>query len=165
MGVGGTSLLDGQWNGLSCGWSQCGQVIVLDHDHVMQTHAMVGASTAGHRIFFEKSPAWGGLACVQQLAGMLSHGIDKLPSQGGDPTETLQIIQGCALCGQDAGCRPFHLGDGRSTRQSHAILCCGLPQDLAIHLQEGFFHEAHATKHHVFAGHDLGTSHRPFRDD
>lgn len=110
VGVFGFDLLDGVLEVVVLVF--CEEVVVFDHDHVVEAHAVVGAAAAGDGVFFQPAPAWGGFACVEDFGGGIFDEVDVGFCGGGDGAESLEEVEGGAFGGEDAGGAAGDLEDG-----------------------------------------------------
>ena len=85
-------------------------MVILDHNPVIQTHAMVLRTTHAGGIFFHLAPARKGFAGIKQSGGRIAHRRDIAACGGGNARQMLQGIEGCAFRGQDAACIAFDHG-------------------------------------------------------
>ena len=72
-------------------------VVVLEHHHVVEADAVVGAAAAMHGILLEQTHVWGRLACVKQLGVKALEHLHHAVGLGGDTRHALHEIEGSAL--------------------------------------------------------------------
>ena len=76
-------------------------VIFLEQDGVVQSHAVIRAAAAGHRVSLRRAQAGQGLARVQQPGFRALEGIRVLADESGRAGQQLQKIEGGALSAQE----------------------------------------------------------------
>jgi hypothetical protein len=74
-----------------------GEVVVLEHDAVEETEAVIPATAAGHGVFFQHAPAGRGLARIQEAGAGFAEGVGVAAGLGGDAAEALEEIEGYAF--------------------------------------------------------------------
>ena len=77
-------------------------VVVLEHNHIVQADAMVGAAAAVDGIFLEQTHVGGCLAGVKKLGVKAFEHFDHTVGLGGDTRKALHEIECCTLGGKDA---------------------------------------------------------------
>mgnify|MGYP006081450395 CR=1 FL=1 len=73
-------------------------MVVLEHDAVEKSHAVVPSSAAGYGVFFEVAEPGGGFSGVEESGGGIAEGGDVGLGCGGDAAETLKEVEEGAFC-------------------------------------------------------------------
>jgi hypothetical protein len=94
-----------------CGIACCHEVIVLDHDHIVEAAAVVGSAAGADGCFFEPAPARCGFAGVENAGFGAGEGIRAAAGLGGDPAEALEEIESRAFACENAAGRSFQRDD------------------------------------------------------
>ena len=84
---------------------QCGEVVVLDENHVEQTDAMILPTAASDGVFLKSPPAGRGFSGVKNLSGRPADRFNKLRGCRRNSRKPLEKIQRDALGAQDGAGR------------------------------------------------------------
>ena len=76
-------------------------MIVLEHDHVVETDAVVGASAAFDGVFLKETHVGRSLAGVEEPSVEAVEHIDEAVCLGSDTAEALHEVEGGTFCGED----------------------------------------------------------------
>ena len=76
-------------------------MVILEHYHVVEADAMVGAATTVHSIFFEKTHVGSGFAGVEQTGVEAVEHLHHVVGLRGYTAETLHKIEGGTFGGKD----------------------------------------------------------------
>ena len=85
-----------------CGIACCHEVVILDHDHIVEAAAVIGAAAGADGGLFEPAPARCGFAGVENAGLRAGEGIGAAACLGGDAAESLEEIEGRAFASEDA---------------------------------------------------------------
>jgi hypothetical protein len=75
-------------------------MVVFDEDAVGQAEPVISSASVAYGLFFEASPQWGCLACIQQPASGADYGVSHLARQSCNPAQSLGKIQCSPLARQ-----------------------------------------------------------------
>ena len=88
------------------------EVIVFDHDHVVEADSVVGAAAGEDGLFFEEAQSWGSFAGVEDPRLGMGDGLDVLVGEGGDAGQALEEVERGAFCGEEGICGGLDGEDG-----------------------------------------------------
>ena len=134
------------------------EVIVFDHDHVVEAVAVVGAAACEDGGLFQSAPAGSGLAGIEQAAGGGAHGLDVVVGEGGDAAEALEEIEGGAFAAEQGagGAGDFH--DGIAGQEGIAVFPQGLDAEVVVEKLEDGGGDGHAGEDAGLFGNDAGVA-------
>jgi hypothetical protein len=136
----------------------CREVIVLNHEHIMEADPVVAGAACGDSGFFQEAQAWSGFAGIEYDGISPANSFDKSTSHGGNTAETLDEIQGGALGGEDRGCSSFDSYDDIAFFQGGAVRQFDLNLKCGIDTVENLRSDLSAGKTGWFAGDDFRRS-------
>ncbi len=91
----------------------CGSdVVILHHDHVVETEPVIGPAPCEDRLFFEETESGSGLPSVEDARFCVGDRFDVLVGEGGDTGQALEKVEGCAFGGQECVCGRGYGEDG-----------------------------------------------------
>ncbi len=130
------------------------QVIVFDHDGVVEPEAMIDAAAGEHGLFFDQAPARRGFARVPDFDGIRLHRLYVAGGHGGDTGEALEEVQCGALGGEDGAGATFDLDQGIASLEGLAIGEQRPDAKAGIDFTKHRFGDGHASDDAWFAGND-----------
>ena len=133
-----------------------GEVIVLDHHGVVETHAMVDTATSFDGFLFKQAPAWGGFAGIPDFDGIGFDGVDVAGGHGGDTGEALEEIEGGAFGGEQRASATFHLDQGVTGCECATVRAVNPKTETRIHFFKDRFRDRHAGNDAGFTRDDAG---------
>lgn len=98
-----------------------GVMVVLEHDAVKESEAVIPSSGGGGGVFLQHPPARGGFARVEEGAGQTVELAEIRGGVRGDARELLEIVQECSLSREERGGGRLDGGDGCSGGKLLAI--------------------------------------------
>ena len=150
-----------EFGGVACGH----EVIVFDHDHVVEAGAVVGAAAGANGGFFEPAPAGGGFAGIEDAGGGVGDGVDGAAGLGGDAAEALEEVEGGAFCGEDAAGWAGEGDDFGAWGEGCAVGEVGGDGDFGIEFAEDLGGGFGAGEDAFFPGDDVGGGGAVFGDE
>ena len=79
------------------------KMVVFNHEHVIETHAMVFCATGSHSGFFQKPQPRRGLTRIEYHGLGSANGFHISASDRGDAGESLNEVQRCAFGSKNRG--------------------------------------------------------------
>ncbi len=131
-------------------------MIILEHHHVVEADAVVGAAAASDGVLLEETHVGRRLAGVEELGiEALEHG-DHTAGLGGDAGEALHEVQGCALGGEDGARRTLDGHHNLALEDSIPVVFQKIHSQIIINYLKHPFAHFGATKDAILFGHHLG---------
>lgn len=131
-----------------------GEVIVFDHDGIVEAHTMVDTATGFDGLFFEQSPTGGGFASVPDFDGEGFDGIDVASGHGGDAGEALEEVEGGAFGGKEGAGAAFDFDEGIASGEVGAVWVVDPDAEAGVDFFEDGFCDGHAGNDAGFPGDD-----------
>ena len=139
---------------------QGGEVVVLDHNKVVESAPMVAGAAALHRIFFKRPPAGSGFSCVENEDARAVYGFDITRRLRGDSGKSLEIIQRRPLGGEQRAAGAVDFQQGFARPRLVAVLELVLKNGITGKLPERLFRQSQTAHRERFARDDNCTSRR-----
>lgn len=130
------------------------QVIVFDHDSVIEPETMIDGAASEHGLFFDQAPAGRGFARVPDFDWVGFDRFDIASGHGGDAGEALEEVQRGALGGEDGAGATFDFDEGIAWLEGLAIGEQRPDAQAGVDFTKHRLGDGHASDDAWFAGND-----------
>ena len=131
-------------------------MVFLDQDRIVETHAVIAASAAAHRVLLRRAQARNGLAGVEQGDGQAGDALAVALCGGCRARQCLQEIERRAFAAEQGAHRALDGAEGFARHHRFPVLPVPLDGDRRIEGAEGHVEPGRAADHGGFARDDRG---------